>query len=175
VEAQKQENTIYGPYTSSTDLKFERAHRGRLRFAVTFDVFNLFDQRNVQTVRGDLGFNQWTGEPFRYGDIQKPQNNLYDYYTMLSLRDPRVFSTGERPSSGSELISNSDHSREKDSMRVLRRTLAVACTLTLVAGAVAHAQFIDAKLDYRVTTVGKVRQVITNMGTFRQGRTRFPG
>ena len=60
-------------------------------------------------------------------------------------------------------------------MRVLRRTLAVACTLTLVAGAVAHAQFIDAKLDYRVTTVGKVRQVITNMGTFDKGRTRFPG
>jgi outer membrane receptor protein involved in Fe transport len=95
VEAQKQENTVYGPYTSSTDLKFEKGFTvGGLRFAVTFDVFNLFDQRNVQTVRGDLGFNQWTGEPYRYGDIQKPQNNLYDYYTMLSLRDPRVFSTG---------------------------------------------------------------------------------
>jgi hypothetical protein len=73
------------------------------------------------------------------------------------------------------LISNSDHSREKDFMRVLRRTLAVACTLTIVAGAVAHAQFIDAKLDYRVTSVGKIRQVITNMGTFDKGRTRFPG
>lgn len=95
VEAQKQENTVFGPYTSTTDLKFEKGFTlGGMRFAVTFDVFNLFDQRNVQTVRGDIGFNQWTGEPYRYGDIQKPQNNLYDYYTMLSLRDPRVFSTG---------------------------------------------------------------------------------
>jgi outer membrane receptor protein involved in Fe transport len=95
VEAQKQENTAYGPYTSSTDLKFEKGFTiGGVRLAVTVDIFNLFDQRNVQTVRNDLGFNQWTGEPYKFGDVEKPQNNLYDYYTMLSLRDPRVFSTG---------------------------------------------------------------------------------
>lgn len=95
VEAQKQENTSYGPYTSSTDLKFEKGFTiAGIRLAFTVDVFNLFDQRNVQLVRSDMGFNQWTGEPYRYGDIEKPQNNLYDYYTMLSLRDPRVFATG---------------------------------------------------------------------------------
>jgi outer membrane receptor protein involved in Fe transport len=95
VEEQKQENTAYGPFTSSTDLKFEKGFTiGGIRLAVTFDVFNLFDQRNVQTVRSDLGFNHWTGEPYEYGDIEKPQNNLYDYYTMLSLRDPRVLATG---------------------------------------------------------------------------------
>ncbi len=95
VEAQKQENTAYGPYTSSTDLKFEKGFTiAGLRLAVTVDIFNLFDQRNVQLVRSDMGFNQWTGEPYQYGDVEKPQNNLYDYYTMLSLRDPRVFSTG---------------------------------------------------------------------------------
>ncbi len=95
VESQKQENTAYGPYTSAADLKFEKGFTlGGIRLAVTFDVFNLFDQRNVQTVRSDLGFNQWTGEPYQYGDVQKPQNNFYDYYTMVSLRDPRVFSTG---------------------------------------------------------------------------------
>jgi outer membrane receptor protein involved in Fe transport len=95
VEEQKQENTAYGPYTSSTDLKFEKGFTlAGLRFALTVDVFNLFDQRNVQTVRSDLGFNRWTGEPYKFGDIEKPQNNLYDYYTMLSLRDPRVYSTG---------------------------------------------------------------------------------
>ncbi len=60
-------------------------------------------------------------------------------------------------------------------MRVLRRFLAVACAVALVPGAVVFAQFIDAKLDYRVTTTGKMRQVITNMGTFDKGRTRFPG
>ncbi|MBK7258444.1 MAG: hypothetical protein IPI01_11710 [Ignavibacteriae bacterium] len=60
-------------------------------------------------------------------------------------------------------------------MRVLRSRLAMVCTLAVGLGAAAHAQFIDAKLDYRVTTVGKIRQVITNMGTFDKGRTRFPG
>lgn len=60
-------------------------------------------------------------------------------------------------------------------MRALRRILAVASTLAVGGVAVTTAQFIDAKLDYRVTTVGKVRQVITNMGTFDKGRTRFPG
>lgn len=93
VELQKQENTAYGPYVTGTDLKFEKGFIiGGIRLAFTVDVFNLFDQRNVQTVA--LGFNQWTGEPYRYGDIQSPQNNFYDYYTMVSLRDPRVFSTG---------------------------------------------------------------------------------
>lgn len=100
VEAQKQENTVW-PYTSTTDLKFEKGFTvGGLRFAVTFDVFNLFDQRNVQTVQAGLGFNQWTGEPYRYGDIQYPQNNLFDYYTMLSIRDPRVFSDGSHDKTG---------------------------------------------------------------------------
>ncbi len=60
-------------------------------------------------------------------------------------------------------------------MRVLRRTLAVVCSIVLIPGASVVAQFIDAKLDYRVTNVGKVRQVITNMGTFDKGRTRYPG
>ena len=60
-------------------------------------------------------------------------------------------------------------------MRVLRRRLAVACVLAVGLGAAAHAQFIDAKLDWRVTSVGRVRQVITNMGTFDKGRTRYPG
>ena len=93
VELQKQENTAYGPYVTGTDLKFEKGFIfGGIRLAFTVDVFNLFDQRNVQTVA--LGFNQWTGEPYQYGDIQSPQNNFYDYYTMVSLRDPRVFSTG---------------------------------------------------------------------------------
>jgi outer membrane receptor protein involved in Fe transport len=95
VEQQKQENTVYGPYTSAADLKFEKGFTlAGIRLAFTVDVFNLFDQRNVQTVRSDIGFNQWTGEPYQYGDIQQPQDNFYDYYTMVSLRDPRVFSTG---------------------------------------------------------------------------------
>jgi hypothetical protein len=45
-------------------------------------------------VQSAVGFNRWTGKPYVYGDQEQPQNNLYDYYTMYALRDPRVFSTG---------------------------------------------------------------------------------
>ena len=92
VEQQKRENTATGPPFSSTDLKIEKGFNiSGVRFALVADVFNLFDQKNVQMA---YGFNTWTGKPFRYGDIQKPQPNFYDYYTMLSLMDPRQFSSG---------------------------------------------------------------------------------
>jgi len=92
VEAQKRENTATGPPTSSTDLKFEKLFNlWGVKLAITADVFNLFDQKNVQM---SYGFNTWTGKPFRYGDVEKPQLNFYDYYTMISIMDPRQFSTG---------------------------------------------------------------------------------
>jgi outer membrane receptor protein involved in Fe transport len=92
-EAQRRENTAIGPSTSSTDLKFEKGFNlgNGVRLAFTADVFNLFDQRNVQM---SYGFNTWTGKPYKFGDVQSPQNNFYDYYTMLSIMDPRQFSTG---------------------------------------------------------------------------------
>ncbi len=92
-ELQRRENTSTGPSTSSTDLKFEKGFLlgNGVKLAFTADVFNLFDQKNIQI---EYGFNTWTGKPFRFGDIQKPQQNFYDYYTMLSIMDPRQFSTG---------------------------------------------------------------------------------
>ena len=93
VEAQKREMTATGPATSSTDLKFEKGFMlGGVRVAVTFAVINLFNDNNVQTVRDDLGFNRWTGKPYRYGDIERPQPNFYDPYTIQSLMNPYVLS-----------------------------------------------------------------------------------
>lgn len=92
VEAQKRENTATGPSFSSTDLKFEKGFNlWGVRVAFTADIFNLFDQKNIQM---SYGFNTWTGKPFHYGDIQSPQLNFLDYYIMLSIMDPRQFSTG---------------------------------------------------------------------------------
>ncbi|MEK6757444.1 MAG: TonB-dependent receptor, partial [Bacteroidota bacterium] len=92
VEAQKRENTAIGPSYSTTDVKFEKGFDvGGMRFALTLDVFNLFDQKNIQM---SFGFNTWSGKPFRYGDIERPQPNFYDYYRMISIMDPRQFSTG---------------------------------------------------------------------------------
>lgn len=73
-------------------MKIEKGFNlGGVRLAITVDVFNLFDQKNLQM---SYGFNAWTGKRLRYGDVQNPQDNFYDYYTMLSLMDPRQFSTG---------------------------------------------------------------------------------
>ncbi|MBM4160361.1 MAG: TonB-dependent receptor [Ignavibacteria bacterium] len=92
VEAQKRENTATGPSFSSTDLKFEKGLSiFGARVAFTLDIFNLFDQKNIQM---SYGFNTWTGKPFRYGDVERPQPNFYDYYRMISIMDPRQFSTG---------------------------------------------------------------------------------
>ncbi len=95
-EAQRRENSAIGPSNSSTDLKFEKGFNlGRgVVLAFTVDVFNLFGQKNVQTVREDLGFNTWTGRPFRYGDVENPQDNFYDYYIIQSKMNPYVFSGG---------------------------------------------------------------------------------
>ena len=91
-EQQRKENTVIGPSYSSTDLKFEKGFMlGGIRFAFYAEVYNLFDQHNIQM---SYGFNTWTGKPFRYGDVQNPQQNFYDYYTMRSILDPRQFSTG---------------------------------------------------------------------------------
>jgi outer membrane receptor for ferrienterochelin and colicin len=93
VEAQRRDMTATGPSTSQTDLKFEKGFTlAGIRVAVTMDIFNLFNQENVQTVSGGYGFNTWTGRPYRYGDIERPQPNIYDYYRIQSLMNPYVIS-----------------------------------------------------------------------------------
>jgi outer membrane receptor protein involved in Fe transport len=98
VDAQKRENTATGPSYSTTDAKFEKGFQlWGVRWALTVDIFNLFDQKNIQM---SFGFDTWTGKPFRYGDVERPQPNFYDYYTMLSLMDPRQFSNGRNTKIG---------------------------------------------------------------------------
>ena len=55
------------------------------------DWFNILNQKNVQM---SYGFNTWTGLPLKYGDVQHPLNNFYDWYYMVSLMDPRQFGSG---------------------------------------------------------------------------------
>jgi outer membrane receptor protein involved in Fe transport len=93
IEAQRRAMTAVGPVTSSTDLKFEKGFTfSGIRLAVTLDIFNLFNEENVQTLDPAYGFNTWTGRPYRFGDIEKPQPNYYDYYSIQSLMNPYVFS-----------------------------------------------------------------------------------
>ncbi|MBU2447617.1 MAG: hypothetical protein KJ666_18860, partial [Bacteroidetes bacterium] len=91
-QAQKLENTATSPSISTTDLRISKGFRlFGVRLALQIDVFNLFDQNNIQI---GYGFNSATGKPFRYGDIQPATNQFYDWYTMFRLMDPRQFSTG---------------------------------------------------------------------------------
>jgi hypothetical protein len=66
-----------------------------------------------------------------------------------------------------------EQSSEREPMWRLKTVIMVVCAVLLFASGTAFAQY--AKLDWKVTSVGKVRQVITNMGTFDKGRTRYPG
>ncbi len=93
VEAQVKENTASGPVSFSTDLKFQKWFRFGKGPKITFmvDIFNLFDVNNIQI---GYGFNPWTGKPFRYGDIHKPGNQIWNYYDAYRFMDPRQFSTG---------------------------------------------------------------------------------
>jgi outer membrane receptor protein involved in Fe transport len=93
VEAQRRDMTAVGPSTSQTDLKFQKGFLvGPIHLALTIDIFNIFNQENVQTVSSAYGFNNWTGKPFRYGDVEQPQPNYYDYYRIQSLMNPYVLS-----------------------------------------------------------------------------------
>lgn len=91
-QAQKLENTATSPSISTTDLRISKGFKlFAVRLALQIDVFNLFDQNNIQI---GYGFNTATGKPFGYGDIQPGTNQFYDWYTMFRLMDPRQFSTG---------------------------------------------------------------------------------
>ncbi len=91
-EAQKLDNTATGPAISSTDLKISKGFDiGAVTVTAEMDVYNIFDQNNVQIA---YGFNRETGKPYAYGDLQEATNQYYDWYTMYRLRDPRQFSTG---------------------------------------------------------------------------------
>ena len=92
-ELQKLDNTSTGPPVFSTDLKFRKAFRlfDRAEMALFVDVFNVFNQRNVQIV---YGFNPWTGKPFRYGDVFQDSERGLNYHDAVRLMDPRQFSTG---------------------------------------------------------------------------------
>jgi outer membrane receptor protein involved in Fe transport len=90
------ENTSTGPLSTTTDLKIIKSFDLLgTKFSLTMDVFNLFNQNNVNVDNPYYRwFNTYTGEPYRYGDNIPLTNQYYDWYSMYKLRDPRAYSTG---------------------------------------------------------------------------------
>ncbi len=106
VVVQKKENLETGPATMTIDLKFKKTFElVGLNMSVFLDVFNLFDQKNVQIA---YGFNNLTGKPYRYGDVdpQLTLINTYQYinwHSMYNIMDPRQFSSGRHVKLGLSL------------------------------------------------------------------------
>ncbi len=92
-DLQKLANSATGPITTNTDVRFTKTFGlfGDVSLGLEIDVFNVFNQRNVQL---SYGFNNWTGKPFKYGDVSPGTNVYYDWYTMYRLMNPMQFSTG---------------------------------------------------------------------------------
>lgn len=100
-EAQKKENSKNGPSTMSTDLKINKSFPvAGLSLSLFADIFNLFDQKNVQI---EYAFNPWTGKPYKYGDLVSPTKQYYTWYSMFNLMDPRQFSPGRTVKIGMRL------------------------------------------------------------------------
>jgi outer membrane receptor protein involved in Fe transport len=91
-ELQIKENTFSATSTMSTDLKVKKTFDlGMVDLSFYIDIFNLFNQNNVQL---KYGFNNWTGQPYKYGDINpETLSNEYkeylSYSEMVRLRNPR--------------------------------------------------------------------------------------
>ena len=96
-EQQKLENTSERPFTTMTDMKFNKNFNfGNTVVSFYIDVFNIFDQYNVT----GSGFNTETGKPYRYGDLINGSNMLYDWNTMYSMLSPFQFSNGRHAKIG---------------------------------------------------------------------------
>ncbi len=93
IEAQTLHNSRTGPPTYSTDVKFEKTFDlGKTaEITVGLDVDNIFNQYNVHINRA---FNNWTGEPFTYGQKIQDTKQYFDYYDMLQKLNPNRFGQG---------------------------------------------------------------------------------
>ncbi len=94
--AQVTENTVSAPFTTITDLKLIKTFRiFSTRLGIFAELFNIFNHKNVQ-IR--YGFNNYTGKPYVYGDVD-PQlttvglSRLVSWYNMQTRLDPRQFAS----------------------------------------------------------------------------------
>ena len=88
------ENSETCPATYNLDLKIQKGFSlGSLNYSFICEFLNFFNYKNVN--RG-AGFNSWTGEPYRYGDVNWGTNKIYTYRDILYLRNPAVSSPGRQ-------------------------------------------------------------------------------
>lgn len=94
VEHQRLINTSRGPYSFNTDLKLRKNFRvAGLKTTLYIEAFNVFDVNNINM---GIAFNNWTGEPYRYGDTQGVTEQIYSWRDMYAMMNPQRFSVGRR-------------------------------------------------------------------------------
>ncbi len=82
-------NSKTAPYIANTDIRFKKNwNLGKLKIGFSLDVSNIFDRKNITT---SWGFNNWTGKPYTYGDLNNPYPYYYTWKQIVRLRDPRMF------------------------------------------------------------------------------------
>ncbi len=87
-------NSETGPYYANTDIRFTKTwNLTGIYLGITLDVLNLFDWKNTST---SYAFNNWTGQPFTYGDAVGSYPYYYTWMQMARIRDPRMFNQGRR-------------------------------------------------------------------------------
>lgn len=92
-ESQKLENSGDKPFTSITDIKFnKRFNLGYVDLDFFIDAFNVLDLSNIT----GSSFNTETGKPYRYGDTIEGSNIFYDRQAMYSMLTPYQFSNGRQ-------------------------------------------------------------------------------
>lgn len=88
-------NSETAAYITNTDLRFEKKSTFLgTQLGITIDVLNLFNRENFGT--GYYAFNTWTGQPYRYGDLDGAYPYYYTWNQTVRKRDPRIFHQGRR-------------------------------------------------------------------------------
>ena len=83
LEARVRENGENMPFTIVTDLRFNKTFRTIVGDIGLFaEVYNLFNRRNA------LSVNNWTGQPFTYGDVRGGENNIVSWKEAYAVMGP---------------------------------------------------------------------------------------
>jgi outer membrane receptor protein involved in Fe transport len=80
------ENYGTKPYTNTFDVRiYKQMSLQKANLEVFVNILNLFDRKNVDRV------NEWTGEPYRFGDADGTTHEIYSRRYMQYLRNPQQF------------------------------------------------------------------------------------
>jgi outer membrane receptor protein involved in Fe transport len=83
LETRVRENGENMPTTWEADLRMNKTFDTKfVSISLFLDIYNIFNNRNVVEV------NVWTGEPYKYGDVDRPTTQIFSWKRMYSIMSP---------------------------------------------------------------------------------------